>query len=116
MNEPKQIACGAPDFIFQRKEIPVGYAEAKDVGGLAAPTKSDKAQKARYLRDLDNIFFTDYLEFVFYNKREDPEGPATEYARIRVGEASGKGIKPLPENFGAFAALLRDFCARQENE
>jgi len=30
-NEPKRIACGAPDYIVTRKEIPVGYVEAKDI-------------------------------------------------------------------------------------
>ena len=29
-NEPKRIACGAPDYIVTRGEIPVGYMEAKD--------------------------------------------------------------------------------------
>ena len=30
-NEPKRIECGAPDYILSRKEVPVGYIEAKDV-------------------------------------------------------------------------------------
>ena len=30
-NEPKCIACGAPDYIVTRAGIPVGYIEAKDV-------------------------------------------------------------------------------------
>ena len=32
INEPKQIACGAPDFIVARGVVPLGYVEAKDVG------------------------------------------------------------------------------------
>ncbi len=31
-NEPARIRCGAPDFIITRKDIPVGYVEAKDIG------------------------------------------------------------------------------------
>lgn len=32
-NEPKRQACGAPDYILTNKKgIPVGYIEAKDVG------------------------------------------------------------------------------------
>jgi hypothetical protein len=36
-NEPKRIACGAPDYIITKGtiaqcEIPLGYIEAKDVG------------------------------------------------------------------------------------
>jgi len=31
-NEPKRIACGAPDYTVSRDGIPIGYIEAKDVG------------------------------------------------------------------------------------
>ena len=31
-NEPQRISCGAPDYILTRKDIPVGYIEAKDLG------------------------------------------------------------------------------------
>jgi len=31
-NEPARIACGAPDYILTKKDIPVGYVEAKDIG------------------------------------------------------------------------------------
>lgn len=32
-NEPKRQSCGAPDYILTKKDIPVGYIEAKDIGG-----------------------------------------------------------------------------------
>ncbi|MEO6404980.1 MAG: hypothetical protein ABIY51_02160 [Ferruginibacter sp.] len=31
-NEPKPQSCGAPDYILTRKDIPVGFIEAKDIG------------------------------------------------------------------------------------
>ena len=31
-NEPKRIKVGAPDFIVTKRDIPLGYIEAKDVG------------------------------------------------------------------------------------
>ncbi|MEJ7625517.1 MAG: hypothetical protein WKF35_01535 [Ferruginibacter sp.] len=31
-NEPKRQTCGAPDYILTRKDIPVGFIEAKDIG------------------------------------------------------------------------------------
>jgi hypothetical protein len=31
-NEPARVACGAPDYVLTRKDIPVGYGEAKDIG------------------------------------------------------------------------------------
>ena len=30
-NEPKRQSCGAPDYILTKKEIPIGYIEAKDI-------------------------------------------------------------------------------------
>ena len=45
-NEPKRIACGAPDYIVTRGEIPVGYIEAKDVGA----NLNDKAHKTQFDR------------------------------------------------------------------
>lgn len=31
-NEPKRQSCGAPDYILMKKDIPVGFIEAKDIG------------------------------------------------------------------------------------
>ncbi len=31
-NEPKRQSCGAPDYILTRKDIPIGFIEAKDIG------------------------------------------------------------------------------------
>ena len=31
-NEPKRQSCGAPDYILTKKEIPIGFIEAKDIG------------------------------------------------------------------------------------
>ena len=30
-NEPKKIECGTPDYLISRKQIPIGYIEAKDL-------------------------------------------------------------------------------------
>ena len=58
-NEPKRQKCGAPDYIIQNKEVPLGYIEAKDIGeNLHKPKKSDLEQKKRYLASLDNIILT----------------------------------------------------------
>ena len=63
-NEPKRQKCGAPDYIIQRKDVPIGYIEAKDIGiDLDKIEKSE--QMKRYLGSLDNLILTDYLEFCF---------------------------------------------------
>ena len=64
-NEPKRIACGAPDYIIIKGDLPLGYIEAKDVGAdLDAVEKSEQLQ--RYRASLGNLLLTDYLEFRWY--------------------------------------------------
>ncbi len=104
-NEPQRIACGAPDYILTRKDIPVGYIEAKDVG-VDLSSKSLKEQFDRYKASLENLIITDYLEFRFFRS-----GEAT--TSIRIGEVVGGKVKPIPENFDKFTALIADFAAWQ---
>ena len=104
-NEPQRIACGAPDYILTRKDIPVGYIEAKDIG-VDMDSKSLKEQFDRYRGSLDNLIITDYLEFRFFRNGE----PTTS---IRIGEVSGGKVKPLPAEFDRFTALIADFAAWQ---
>jgi hypothetical protein len=64
-NEPKQVECGAPDYLVTRKSIPLGHIEAKDVGTeLGKAEKTD--QLKRYREALPNLILTDYLEFRWY--------------------------------------------------
>lgn len=68
-NEPKRQSCGAPDYILTRKAIPVGFIEAKDIGDkdLEGKKKSgNKEQFDRYKASLNNLIFTDYLDFHLY--------------------------------------------------
>jgi len=75
-NEPKQIKCGAPDYIVTRKSIPLGHIEAKDVGKDLAAIEKDSALKTpktregeqlkRYREALPNLILTDYLNFRLY--------------------------------------------------
>lgn len=64
-NEPKRVACGAPDFIITRGQTPLGYIEAKDVGKPLDEIE-DGEQMGRYLESLTNLILTDYLEFRWY--------------------------------------------------
>lgn len=104
-NEPQRIACGAPDYILTRRDIPVGYIEAKDIG-VDLGSKSLKEQFDRYRGSLDNLIITDYLEFRFFRNGE----PTTS---IRIGEVSNGKVKPLPAEFDKFTALIADFAAWQ---
>ncbi|MDN3688710.1 type ISP restriction/modification enzyme [Cyclobacterium jeungdonense] len=106
-NEPKRQKCGAPDYILTKKDIPVGFIEAKDIGekDLDGSKKTgNKEQFDRYKASLNNLIFTDYIHFHLYR-----EGEFT--TKIAIGEITDKGIQPLPENFAAFENLIRDFSS-----
>ena len=64
-NEPSQVTdCGNPDYVITRKNIPIGYIEAKDIGkNLNA--KIYVEQFTRYKNALDNLIITDYIYFQF---------------------------------------------------
>lgn len=104
-NDPARIECGAPDFILSRRNIDVGYIEAKDIADDLDKTEKTEQLK-RYRESLDNLILTDYLEFRFFIHVEKVE-------TIRIGEIHGKGIKPVSENFNRLKALLIDFAAFQ---
>ncbi len=105
-NEPKRQSCGAPDYILTKKDIPVGFIEAKDIGDkdLDGTKKTgNKEQFDRYKASLNNLIFTDYINFHLYREGEF-------VTKIAIAEITNKGIKPLKENFGNFENLIQDFC------
>ncbi len=105
-NEPKRQSCGAPDYIITKKDIPVGFIEAKDIGDkdLDGTKKTgNKEQFDRYKASLNNLIFTDYLDFHLYRDGQF-------VTKIAIAELSEKGITPLPQNFDNFAHLIKDFC------
>jgi predicted helicase len=103
-NEPKRIKCGAPDYVLMKHEIPVGFIEAKDIGADLS-SKAFKEQFDRYKASLNNLIFTDYLDFQLYIDGEFKTS-------IKIGERSNGAIKPLVKNFDAFTNLIKDFVAR----
>jgi predicted helicase len=102
-NEPIRIACGAPDFIITKKNIPLGYIEAKDIG-VDLTNKNLKEQFDRYRHALDNLIFTDYLDFHFYKS-------GAFVTSIRIAKTEGNKIIPLTEKLDEFTALIKDFCS-----
>ncbi len=100
-NEPARVACGAPDYVLTRKEVPVGYIEAKDIG-VDLLSKGLKEQFDRYKAGLSNLIFTDYMEFHFYK-----EGVLT--TKIAIAKLEHGNIVPIRENFDQFSELIRNF-------
>ena len=104
-NEPKRQACGAPDYILTKKNIPVGYIEAKDIGDAdltGAKKTGNKEQFDRYKGSLDNLIFTDYLDFYYYKNGEFA-------ASVKIRVLDGAKILPLPHNYPAFELLVQEF-------
>ena len=102
-NEPSQVTdCGNPDFLISKKDIPIGFIEAKDVGKDLG-SKLYKEQFDRYKAALDNLIITDYLRFQFYVGGELIH-------EICVGELVEGVVQPHDSEFNRLAELLRDFC------
>jgi hypothetical protein len=105
-NEPKRQSCGAPDYILTKKDIPVGFIEAKDIGDKdleGAKKTGNKEQFDRYKASLNNIIFTDYLDFHLYRDGQF-------VMKIAIGEITEKGIKPLTENFQVLKISSKTFA------
>jgi predicted helicase len=105
-NEPKRIACGAPDYVITKDNLSLGYIEAKDINDKDLRGEKSKGgnkeQFDRYKAALHNIIFTDYLEFHFYEYKA---------ARtiIRIAEVKDGNIIACKENFEQFELLIADF-------
>lgn len=74
INEPKHITdVGAPDFVFQRGDVAIGWCEAKDIGKDVrkfAANDYSKGQKERYRKGLPNLIYTNGLDFEFIREGE----------------------------------------------
>lgn len=101
-NEPARVDCGAPDYVLTRKDVPIGYIEAKDIG-VDLASKTLKEQFDRYKAGLTNLIFTDYLDFHFYKDGEF-------VTKIAIAKIENNAIIPLQENFEQFASLIVNFA------
>ena len=100
-NEPKRIACGAPDYIVTRKEIPIGYIEAKDID-TDLNGKANKEQFDRYRQSLNNLIITDYLTFQLFVNGE-------RVITVTIGKTVKTGIEGNKTQFEAFTTLMHLF-------
>ena len=111
-NEPKRVACGAPDFVIARQTphgpLTIGYLEAKDISVSLDETEKSE-QLHRYLRSLPNLVLTDYLEFRWY-----VNGERRMTARLATPQSKG-ALRLDPDGMARVAELLALFIgARME--
>lgn len=106
INEPQRRTFGAPDYVIRRRDIPLGYIEAKDIGRLEKASKREKEQKKRYLEALANLVYTDYMEFHWYVRGELVQ-------TVKIAEASNGKIKILGDNYERFENLIKKFLEKQ---
>ena len=105
-NEPRRIACGAPDFNITRKGVPVGHVETKDIGVNLDEMERGKGSNGEQFRrysTLPNWILTDYLEFRWY-------AAGQKRLTVRVADFDGKGrIKAKPDGDKKLEQLLAAF-------
>ncbi|MBL4774626.1 MAG: hypothetical protein JKY87_01015 [Mariprofundus sp.] len=102
-NEPANVTdCGNPDYVITKKNIPIGFIEAKDVG-KDLNSKLYKPQFDRYRKALDNLMITDYIWFQFYQNGELVH-------EIRIADIQGDQVIALPDCFAEFTNLIQNFC------
>jgi predicted helicase len=69
--EPKWSDWGAPDFhIRDRNNLIIGHIEAKNVGVSLDEAERSEQLKDRYLKAVENLILTDFLEFRWYVRGE----------------------------------------------
>ena len=105
INEPKRQECGAPDYIISRKEIPVGFIEAKDIG-VDLDTVEKSEQLKRYLERLDNLILTDYLEFRLFRNGQ-------KVSKVHIGILDKGKMSPDKNQWSALESFIKDFCSYQ---
>lgn len=114
INEPRRIACGAPDLLLETNDTPLGYIEAKIVGTDLArivndsehptPRTNEGKQLARYRTALTNLLFTDGLAWYWF-----VEGTSHLDSPVQLGHWNGSRLVADPNAVQAFADLYSRF-------
>ena len=105
INEPTRQKCGAPDYIIQKKNIPIGYIEAKDIDkNLDVVEKSE--QLDRYRASLDNLILTNYLEFRFFVSGQKVD-------TVKVADIINGKVKVYENEYQKLIDHIRNFCDYQ---
>lgn len=106
INEPKKSEGGMPDFLFNRGEVPFGWAEAKDIDKDVIRLKGYSVeQRKRYERAYPNLIYTNGVDFEFIR-----EGESVHFVSIADFVM---GLQPRPEQFEELERQLRLFAEQK---
>ncbi len=108
INEPRRLTdVGAPDFVFNRNGVSIGWCEAKDLTKEITKFKTgdySKEQKARYAKGLPNLIYTNGTDFEFIRK-----GEVTGFVSIADLIPT---LPARPDQFERLEMLLKDFASQ----
>jgi predicted helicase len=108
INEPRRLTdVGAPDFVFNRNGVSIGWCEAKDLTKDIAKFKTgdySKEQKERYKKGLPNLIYTNGTDFEFIRK-----GEVTGFVQIADLIPT---LPARPDEFPRLEMLLKDFASQ----
>jgi type I restriction-modification system DNA methylase subunit len=106
INEPKKSEGGMPDFLFQRGDIPFGWAEAKDIDKDVIRLKGYSVeQRRRYEKAYPNLIYTNGVDFEFIR-----EGQSVHFVSIADFVM---GLQPRPDRFEELERHLRLFAEQK---
>ncbi len=106
VNDPKQQKVGAPDFVLLKNKTPIGYIEAKDINIDLDKEFKSKNQFNRYKASLNNLCFTNYLEFIFYVNGEQVQ-------RVEIAKLVSNKIEIVNENIPLFVSVFKNFTIQK---
>jgi predicted helicase len=101
INEPAYTGGNAPDFLFKKGDVPISYAECKDVTVNVDDPEVQK-QANRYVEAFGRILLTNYLEFCIIDE-------SGEVVRISIARIEGGIITPHDNEFSRFENLVKDY-------
>src|SRR5690606_32557218 len=106
INEPKKSEGGMPDFLFQRGDVPFGWAEAKNIDKDIIKLKGYSIeQRKRYEAAYPNLIYTNGVDFEFIR-----DGESVHFVSIADFVM---GLQPNPDRFEELERQLRLFAEQK---
>ena len=102
LNEPTQVACGAPDLVVERDGVTIGYVACIDTTDPLDQVGAT-GRLGRYRHGLANVILTNHVEFCWYVEGKQRQQVCLGYLDRQLG------FQIDPTAFEALKTLLHDF-------